>query len=392
MVFSLTLPPTPAPTPWTIKPTFEHRARWERRIDRDFLKEPRDNRTDWHFRNRLGLVATDKSGNRITVVYQHSYDDVQVRGNSSVVTTSDVPYLNWERKTEGWKVTLGRQAYKLGDGRLISHFSNWGNLGRTFEGLRVQYGPWEYAGFKEAVNTPSNQEIRFGVLSNRNAWGLTSVIVLENGRPREATRLQTLNHLAKRVVGAYEFTLEGSGQWGRVGGRDHRAFMAVAKVERSFAPNLRAFAEATVSSGGSGPNSGTFDPMYPSPQLPHGLRTQAGLRNVKELTLGVNWRALPRLTVEGHWTLQELYDKRDGWYSLAGSLNRRRGGAYLDPTGRSGSRVGDYLQIEATYEASRRDTFAAGFGVFHPGTFIDRQLGGRATAQTWGYVQYRFRF
>lgn len=377
---------------WKITPTFEHRIRFERRINRDFLDALPDNTTDWLFRTRIGFLATDKRGSKVVFIYQRSTDDQAIAGRCTKIDNSDVSQFYWEGKSSGWTWGIGRFPYKLGDGRLIASQGGWGNLGRTFEGAYAKNKTWEFAAFREAVNTPSNKQMFTGLASVNTTAGQTSFIARNNERTKGDTRLFTLNHIKKVADGKYLWTLEGSLQWGRNDGRDHSAFAAVVNLSRSLGPSARVYIEAGAASGGSGQTSRTFDPLYQSAVPPYGLRSQAGFRNMLELTLGGSWQATKKLKVDGVATLVSLFDAKDGWYGLSGGLNRKPGGVYRDPEGKSGRSVGGFFQLEAVYVLTKRDTLAAGFGVFCPGPFVRSQLDRPAQAEPWGYLQYTFRY
>lgn len=375
-----------------ITPQFEHRARWERRTDRDFIDTVRDNVTDWQFRTRLGFTGKDKDGNKITFRWQMGYSDAMSAGKQTVVQNSDVTLLSWERTFGDWTVTLGRQAYVLGDGKLVTSSTGWSNLGRTFEGLRLTSKAWDLFGFKETINSPSNKELTAGLASYKSEFGQTTLIYKSDERGATDTEIYTLNHIYKSHLGQYSLMVEGSGQWGESKGRDHAAFAGTLNLSRKFSKQLSGYFEASLVSGGSGPKSGTFDSLFFSPKPTYGMRTMTGYRNLKELTLGATFVPDSKWRFDGYVNWFGLFDSKDAWYGSSGSVNRHGGIAFQDPTGASGDEVGTALQVEAFYTPTKRDTFGAGIGLFRPGAFIDRQLSGSAKEQVWGYFLYQFKF
>lgn len=375
-----------------ITPQFEHRARWERRIDRDFFEPRSDNVTDLQFRTRLGFTAKQKNGGKLTVRWQLGYGEALRPSGDTVTHNSDLTIFNWEQKFGDWNMVLGRQTYILGNAKLVSSSTGWGNLGRTFEGLRLNYKDWEFAGFKEATNTPSNKQMSLGLVSNKNELGLSSLIYRVNERPVLRSETFTLNHIYSQKISGFDFSLEGSAQWGKNEGRDHAAWALTARVEKEVSKTLNAFAEANLVSGGSGPKSGTFDQLYQNPEPSYGMRSLIGYRNLRELTLGAEWQATDKIKFEGKFNVLGLQDNKDAWYGMNGSANRHGGGAFVDPTGNSGGQVGRAIQLEAFYTPTKRDTFATGIGIFQPGAFITRRVGGNSTNQVWGYFLYQFKF
>lgn len=381
-----------APAQWEITPILEHRARWERKIDRDFLEDVSDNATDWLFRTRVGVKAKDPSGGKYVLQFQFGSCDSRSNGITRQTQNYDFNLASYERTISGTTFILGRQGYVLADGRLISSQSAWGNLGRTFEGIRLKREGWEFFGFKEATNTPNNKEITSALLSHAWEAGLSTALYKQDDRTPGNTRIYTLNHVYKQDVGSAKLTLEGSLQAGTLNGVDHGAYAATVNVKLKPAKNLQTFVEASVASGGSGPKSGTFDSLYSSPVLPHGMRSQVGFRNLQELTFGATYQAAKDLRFDSYLAFLNLFDSKDAWYAIGGAPNKWKGGAYQDKTGASGRQIGSYFQLESTYKPTKHDTFSAGIGFFFPGTFIKRQMGGSASIQTWGYLSYGFQF
>lgn len=389
-MFTADLPPKP--DQWEVTPILEHRFRVERKLDRDFLDSLSDNGTDWHFRTRLGLNAKDRQGNKFVFQFQFGSTEAISNGKTVRTTNYDVNLASWERTFDDWTITLGRQGYKLADGRLVCSQTGWGNLGRTFEGLRIRNKEWEVFAFKEAVSSPRNQDLKAGLVSRKWEGGLTTAIYTQNDRTPGTTQHYTLNHVYKRPIGRADLTLEGSVQAGRFNGLDHGAFTGTINVSSKLDKTVTAFVEASVVSGSSGPKSGAFDAIYPSPILPHGMRSQVGFKNLKELTFGAFWQPDTKLKLDGFYTLVGLFDSKDAWYGIGGTPNRKPGGIYQDPTGASGSQVGSYLQLEAAYKLTKHDTLSAGVGAFFPGTFIKKQLGTNPSTQYWGYLGYGWKF
>ncbi len=375
-----------------LTPQFEHRARWERRLDRDFFEPRSDNVTDLQFRTRLGFTAKQKDGGKLTLRWQLGYAEALRPGGDTVTHNSDLTLLNWEQRFGDWNMVIGRQTYILGNAKLVSSSTGWGNLGRTFEGLRLNYRDWELAGFKESTNNPSNKQMTLGLASNKNRLGLSSLIYRVNERPVLKSETFTLNHIYSGEALGFDFSLEGSVQWGKNEGRDHAAWAITGRLDKEAGRRLKTFAEASIVSGGSGPKIGTFDQLYQNPEPSYGMRSMIGYRNLKELTLGAEWQAEDKVRLVGRLSVLGLQDNRDAWYGMNGSANRHGGGAFIDSTGNSGGQVGRALQLEAFYTPTKRDLFATGIGVFQPGAFVSRQVGGRAANQVWGYFLYQFKF
>jgi|GEM_PF-1231286 len=390
------------PPQWTWNPTFENRERYERRINSDFLSSRPDNKTEWFARFRPGLVANGPGKARITIVYQFGYSEstttsrptgLPTQHRTTVRSNSDLFQGNVEWGSGPWRITAGRYLFVLGDGRIVAGLQSWGNLGRTFDGLRAKGRGWDLFLFKPGVNTGYNPEQTALGISKSTSIGQSTFLGYQNDRTARLTRFGTLDHLWKAKFGCVSTTAEGAFQFGHTNGVSTEAWLAYAKARVPVNAKVDVALELTAASGGqSASKVRTFLPPYPTGAFPYGVDVLTGNRNINKLGVVAIYRPAPGLRVSGEWNTLSLRDAKDGWYGLGNTINPGPNGAYRDPSGAAGRDVGRFWQIEANYEPNPHLRFLVGFGVMTPGKFIRSLNGGVANDQTWAAAQFTYKF
>jgi hypothetical protein len=117
-----------------------------------------------------------------------------------------------------------------------------------------------------------------------------------------------------------------------------------------------------------------------------------GLRNMRQLEIGATYKITPTLTGLVSFNGYGLYDPSDGWYANSGSINRRPGGTYVDPTGISGRDVGQEYNLGFTWVPNATNTVALEFGLFKPGHFVSSFPGAGTKDGFWGLLSYSVKF
>jgi Alginate export len=142
----------------------------------------------------------------------------------------------------------------------------------------------------------------------------------------------------------------------------------------------RVFAGYDYASGDKNPADGihgTFDTMYPTAHDRFGIADLFGWENI------VAGRAGATITPHSRWsvTLQYL----DLWLASAkdAAYNSSGGVILRDPTGKSGTHLGQELDAYAWYEINREVHVGAGIGHLLPGEFIEKA--GKGAAYTYPY-------
>lgn len=142
----------------------------------------------------------------------------------------------------------------------------------------------------------------------------------------------------------------------------------------------RFFTGYDYASGNKNPDSnihGTFDTMYPTAHDRFGIADQFGWQNI------VAWRAGATINPRRRWSVTAQY--LDLWLASAtdAAYNTSGGVILRDPTGKSGTHLGQELDAYAWYEINREVHIGAGIGHILPGEFIDRA--GKGASYTYPY-------
>lgn len=371
---------------------FESRARFERRIDRDFISSAHDNRSELLWRVRPGATfKTEDWTARIQFQYANSLIWTQAKNFSTENVDATLAYFQFG--TGNGKVTVGRQKINLGDERLIGTLE-WSNLSRSMDGIRYQNGTWDAFAFEFGVapNIPTDAKI-FAV-SNKNNAGTTSYILKTDDTPGGDVTVHTLDHVWKgKVTDKISAEFETAVQTGEVGSKDLDAYAAHFQADYTASPKLSFGMEFNIASGGqSATHTKTFDNLYPTNHKFYGAADLQGWRNMQELSFHIGYKTDPNGSLSLAWHQFWLFDKTDGWYGAGGGVNPRPGGTYSDPTGASGREIGSEIDLTYNRKLDSQSSLSFGIAWFEPGSFIKNLNTGQDRRQVWGYgmVSYKF--
>jgi hypothetical protein len=347
--------------------------------------------------------------------------DARIFGNRNVASAP--PYQNtWDIRqayvqlgsaTDGWfDMVGGREVLSLGEERLVGP-SNWLNMGRTFDLVRLNL---HHAWFRLNLFASSVIVARDGVIDHHiegnnfhGAYASLSRVIpratLEpyvfwrvapaNIRLNENAGRGALNEVTAgaRVVGklpgALEYDVEMDRQTGSLGPDSIDSWAGHWNVARPldvrFKP--RPFVEANYASGTKDPASrtwGTFDQLYPSSHDKLGFADQVGWRNIEQVRAGISE------SVGRKWKFTETYENfwlasdRDALYASSGAVVAQ------SATDAGGRHVGQEVDMWA--EWNWRDALKPGFGYAHffTGTFLNRTTPGKDFNYPFVYLTYEF--
>jgi hypothetical protein len=177
----------------------------------------------------------------------------------------------------------------------------------------------------------------------------------------------------------YELVLER----GSAGPNDIRAWGATAGLGYTVTRlgwKPRFFAGYDYASGDKNPADGihaTFDTMYPTAHDRFGIADQFGWQNIVAGRAGATIIPHRRWSVTAQYLDLWLASAKDAAYNSSGGVILR------DPTGKSGTHLGQELDAYAWYEINREVHVGAGIGHLLPGEFIDKA--GKGAAYTYPY-------
>jgi hypothetical protein len=365
---------------------------------------------------RLDLTARFHDGQRVFLQLQDAhafltqYGDSDFPQSSPIEDTLDIRqlYAEWPHIGGGpVGFRIGRQQISYGDQRVFGP-GNWGNTGRfawdaamvKVDTGRIASDFWvgKYLLYKSAVwpdravddfltfvnytqvkKLPVRLDL-FYVLKHDSS----GKVVGESGTGNllsHTVGLQVEGHATNGLDGAATL----AAQFGRYGGDTVRAYGASGKagftLPTTWKPRLGG--QYTWGSGDSDPTDGvhgTFDGVYGGRDIFFygylNLFFWANLRDA-ELDFSVTpHRGLTGFVEFHHFALDR---PTDAWYTTSLKPDRR------DPTGQSGSALGEELDLRVVWNVSTHLELMAGFGHFFPGQFVSNT--GPTSSANWSFAQ-----
>jgi hypothetical protein len=308
----------------------------------------------------------------------------------------------------------GRQELLYGSQRLISTL-DWANTRRTFQGGKIF---WRNQKFDLDAFWVRPMKTEKGEFDNwdtqQNFWGLWGSIKplpghlidlyylgLDNQNQVSAQNVAIGNVMGGdfsihtwggRLVGNFDrilYELEGVYQWGKRSNLDVSAF-AVATGVGYHIPlpmNPHVWIRYDFASGDANPNDGrsnTFNHLFPFGHYYLGFMDQVGRQNIHDFNAQFTMNPVPWFTFISQYHRYYLANQRDYLYNAGGAAIIR------DPTGQSGSHVGDEIDFRANIHVSRHQDVLIGYSKLFSGDFLQAQRPG--VNSDLFYVQYNFRF
>ena len=309
------------------------------------------------------------------------------------------------------EIRAGRQELAFGEERLVGA-SNWGNISRTFDALRVgfQSGGYRVDAFASSVVAPKDHvldshapgEALAGLYGDISSWvphakvqpyflwSRTRSVLGESG----ASGRQHTDTIGVRWAGDLPmgllYTMELAFQTGRWAGDRTRAWAGFWRIGHEFSelplrPGLRL--EVNHASGDSDPSDGrhgTFNVLYPTAHDKYGLTDQVGWKNINHIGLIAEAKPVRDLVLQLKFHDWWLASARDGLYNAGGALLVR------DPTGSAGTHVGEEVSFQALWAVSPHFQLGGGLGHLFPGGFLEHTTPGHG--YTFPYVSLTYGF
>ncbi|MCX6559288.1 MAG: alginate export family protein [Candidatus Aminicenantes bacterium] len=367
-------------------------------------------------RVRLDLAARFKEGPRLFLQLQDAhafltrFTDDDFPQSNPITDTLDIRqfYVEWLRiggSSIGFRV--GRQQISYGDQRVFGP-GNWGNTGRfawdaamlKIDAPGVWIDAWigKYLTYKADVwpNHSIDHFLTFVGYGHVKElpFRLDFYYVFKRDSSGKVAGESGPGNLLSHSIGlqaegqAFGF-LDASAtftaQLGRYGKDTLRAFGASGKlgVTLPVAGKPRLGGQYTWGSGDSNPADGvhgTFDGVYGGRDIYFygylNLFFWANLRDA-ELDLSLELERHLLFNVEYHHF--NLDQASDAWYTTGLKVQRR------DPSGRSGTTLGDELDFRATWTLGGHLELMGGYGRFFPGRFVRNT--GPASPAHWPFIQ-----
>jgi hypothetical protein len=311
------------------------------------------------------------------------------------------------------ELKVGRQVLGFGKEWLIGP-SNWLNMGRTFDAVRLDI---HHSGYRVSLFASSVIIARDGVidhhLAGNNLHGIYTTfdklipgavfepyvlwrVAPANVHLNENAGRGALNEVtaglrwAGNLPSHFDYELEMDRQMGSLGPDSIRSWAGHWDVGRAFqrsSGSVRPFAEVNYASGTRDPNSrswGTFDPIYPSSHDKLGFADQIGWRNIRQLRTGVNE------TIKKRWNLKQTYESfwlaslRDGLYATSGAVLVPPP-AFVPPR-----HVAQEIDLVSTFRWSESLTLGFGYAHIFSGAFLKRTISARDFDYPYAFATYTF--
>jgi hypothetical protein len=261
-------PSPPVPEQWTVRPIAEFRTRYEQRANRDFAGDRPDSRYDLANRFRPGLEARGRDGFRAVAQYQYAHTASWTGARNSSVEASDLflAFVEWNRP---WgTATVGRQRIQVGSGRFVGS-PEWGNLGRSMDGLRIRADRLDLYAFKLGVSSPQPESVRYFGAHYRVGVHSIGVISKHDKVEGRSADVVTLHFSANRPMGGWRLEGEAALQTGQVAGRGLEAWALHLQARRRLDRRTSAPSRSTPPAAArprrrSGPSTTSSPPTTPS--------------------------------------------------------------------------------------------------------------------------------
>ena len=280
----------------------------------------------------------------------------------------------------------GRQLISLGSERLVG--TRYGpNVPRAFDSVRLNAtgGNIDLSVLWARPVLPGPHDFDDRASEDRSLWAAYATIPVGAGKADiyyigtrnsaavwDTARGRELRHtFGVRSFGArsdWRWNVEVIGQLGNVGNQRIRAWSAASELTRTFpeaplAPSIDLkFNIASGDNDGSDRKLGTFNALYPKGQY-FGELTPVGPYNLVNAHLGINFQALPDLTVgvagSGYWRHRQA----DGVYAIPGGLLRS---GELS----TARHLGSQAEAKIDWQATERVAVSASLSQFWPGQFL----------------------
>ncbi|MEQ1821872.1 MAG: alginate export family protein [Fimbriimonadaceae bacterium] len=374
-----------------IAPVIEARARFDRRTDRDLNSAASDNRSGFDARLRVGADFEGPNGVSGKLRYQYANTEswTPTRNFSDMHSDLYLGYVNF--KNDSGTFSVGRQLLNFGDKRLFEE-SNFGQRSKSYDLLRFQTNKVDmFAGKVGFIGNRSEQSRLFG---GQVKWAAGETLAyFKSDRWVSDANYWTFDHRYTGSSDKLSYAAEGAIQRGTINGRRFDTFMLHGKATYKAGPTTNVYFEANAASGGGDVNTNRgFDAVYGTAHVHYGLSDMQGLRNMNHFEVGAVYK--PSKTAEYTVSFHKfsLRDKSDGWYGPGGSINRGPGGAFIDPTGSSGSDVGSELNFMGKWDLGRGQRVELELALFKPGSFIKAFNGASTKDQFWALFTYGIKF
>ncbi len=306
---------------------------------------------------------------------------------------------------------LGRQELQYGAQRLISPL-DWGNLRRTFDGIKVftDLEDWRLDAFavRPVLNDRRNLDDEdenidfYGLYSTWKGTKALSAdfyfLLLKNNNlaanSNGITGRRTLYTIGNRLWakrGNWDWETEAAAQFGTFAGDRVRAWTATAGGGYTFAdatwkPRIGVLYD--YASGDRDPADGThstFNQHFPLGHAWFGYLDRVGRSNIHDIKAQLKVKPSKKLTAWADFHTFFADQDKDALYSAGGGKLRAA------PAGGAGShKFGHELDLTMKYAVDKHTTVLVGWAHFWPGGFIETSGDDDSPDLFYAQIEYKF--
>ncbi len=304
---------------------------------------------------------------------------------------------------------LGRQELQYGKQRLISPL-DWGNLRRTFDGVKIfgEMPNWRWDAFavRPVINDRRNlddadeQKDFYGLYttwkgSKALAADFYALLLKDNNLTTNSngrTGRRTVYTIGNRLYskrGNWDYETEAAAQFGTYAGDRIRAWMATIGGGYTFKnvawkPRLGLLYD--YASGDRNPSDGThstFNQLFPLGHAWLGYLDRVGRSNVHAIKAQLKVEPSKKITAWADFHTFFVDQDQDSLYSASGSALRT-------PTGSGSNKIGHELDLTMKYAINKHTTALVGWAHLWPGGFIERTGTSEDADLFYAQVEYKF--
>ena len=305
---------------------------------------------------------------------------------------------------------LGRQELQYGAQRLISPL-DWGNLRRTFDGVKVFYdlADWRLDAFAVRPVLPDRRNLddedeNVDFYGLYNTWKGSKALAADfyflllkdnnittNSNSNSGRRtLYTLGNRLYGKRGSWDYETEAAAQFGTYAGDRVRAWMATVGGGYTFADVMwepRVALLYDYASGDSDPTDGlhnTFNQHFPLGHAWLGYLDLVGRSNIHAIKTQLKVKPSQKVTAWADFHTFFADQDRDALYSAGGTPTRRAAG------GAGSHTFGHELDLTVKYALNIHTAVLAGWAHMWPGGFIDRTGTSQDADLFYAQIEYKF--
>lgn len=417
----------PAHAQENFKISGELRMRGEGRDNADFNSDRLDGTVKVLNRLRLGILR--QFGHGLLVFAQLQDSRIWGEEGSSLASLNTVDlhqaYLEIDRVAGlPFLIRLGRQQLSFGSERLLGNY-NWDNVGRAFDALNMQLGDddqklnlWLAQGRDHNAPTVARNQEFGGAYFSSSRWLPTNfdayVLVLYDARnfesvanpadpgdqeePKKTLTIYTLGaRLNSPSARRFHYELEAAYQTGQRGFRDISAYGLALNAGYTWEQHWRSTIHVgyVFGSGDHDPNdekSETLSNLFPDAHREFGAMDYASWSNISAAHLGAQISLTENFSCGVNWHLLSLADEQDAWYRAGGFNIGTPPEFYRRAVPGAGKRLGNELDIYATYVYREHLDLQFGLSKFFVGEFVKNTGGLRADDSIFGYLSVAVKF